>query len=69
MTDKYMYKVQIPKNKRLAVEEIVNWCNSTFGPENTNWYWSFWHEQIFEVDIYFHFTDSKHSNFFMLKWL
>ena len=69
MTDKFMYKVKIPDNQRLYVEDIADWCTKNVGLENIDWHWSYSHEHPFDSNIYFHFTESKDSSFFILKWL
>jgi len=62
---KYKHKITIPDLKISQEEEMINWCEQTFGPGGRKWRWRFgWIKQ----DSTFYFKNPKDAMMFVLRW-
>jgi len=69
MLQTYPYKIKLPKEKSLLIEEVIKWCDDIIGPENSDWYWSYTTQHAFDYEINFHFAKEGDLGFFILKWI
>jgi len=49
--------------------EIILWCTQFIGEENTNWYWTYVNDSVFDSMIDFVFSKEEYANLFALRWL